>query len=82
MPLFVSLFEDLKMGNQTFQKRFLTTSEAAEYLGLATKTLANYRYLGIGPAHRKVGNRIFYELDHLEAHICTKPLRFCSSVER
>ena len=70
------------MGNNTLEKRFLTTIEAAAYLALNVKTLANYRSLGIGPAHRKIGNRIFYEREHLEQHISSAPLRFCSSVDR
>ncbi len=42
---------------------------AARYLGLAPKTLAEYHRLGKGPASRKVGGRRFYQLDDLKAFV-------------
>lgn len=42
---------------------------AARFLGLAPKTLAEYHRLGKGPASRKVGGRRFYQLDDLQAFV-------------
>lgn len=33
----------------------LTPTEAAELINVTPKTLANWRYQGIGPAYRKLG---------------------------
>jgi hypothetical protein len=40
--------------------RLWTDAEAANYVGKPTKTLANWRHLGTGPAFIKVGNRVRY----------------------
>lgn len=37
--------------------QLLTTSEAAEYLKVATATLNQWRYLKQGPAYTRVGKR-------------------------
>jgi hypothetical protein len=42
---------------------------AALYLGIAAKTLANYRSRGIGPRCVRVGGRAFYYLADLEAFV-------------
>ncbi|WP_294211383.1 hypothetical protein [uncultured Sphingomonas sp.] len=45
----------------------MSRDDAARYLGLAPKTLAEYQRLGKGPASLKVGGRRFYMLDALKA---------------
>jgi len=45
----------------------LDRANAAKYLGLAPKTLAEWQRLGRGPLSRKVGGRRFYLLDDLVA---------------
>lgn len=41
---------------------------AAEIIGVAIKTLANWRSLGIGPTYIRYGSgRVAYQLDDLEA---------------
>jgi hypothetical protein len=42
---------------------------AARFLGLAPKTLAEYHRLGKGPASMKVGARRFYKIDDLRAFV-------------
>lgn len=37
--------------------RLLTTAQAAERLGMAEQTLANWRCAGVGPAYVRVGTR-------------------------
>lgn len=50
----------------------LTRRDAAAYLGRADKTLAMWATEGKGPQPRKVGGRIFYFLDDLDAFIGRK----------
>jgi hypothetical protein len=44
-------------------------ANAARFLGLAPKTLAEYFRLGKGPASCKGGGRRFYKLDDLKAFV-------------
>lgn len=46
---------------------FLTTKEAAFYLGLKPHTLVKMRMESRGPGHRNHGRYIFYHIDDLEA---------------
>src|SRR5688572_16803395 len=43
------------------------SDDAAEDLGLAPKTLANWRYQGRGPRYLKLGQRVVYEQAELDA---------------
>lgn len=43
----------------------LSRRDAASYLGLSTKTLANWHTRGIGPRCFRVGGRCFYRLNDL-----------------
>lgn len=47
----------------------LTRVDAAEYLGLAPSTLADWQRRGLGPASVKVGGRRFYRKEALNAFI-------------
>ena len=47
--------------------RFLRTPEAARFLGLSGRTLEKHRTYGTGPAYRKLGGRVVYAIDDLEA---------------
>jgi len=53
----------------------LTASEAAEVLGLAPSTLAKLRLTGNGPVYCKLGRRVVYRRQDLEAwlgsHVAT-----------
>ena len=42
--------------------------DAARFLGRKAKTLADWSSRGIGPMPRKVGGRVFYLLQDLEAY--------------
>ena len=50
-------------------RRYLTPRELHERLRrqISTRTLANWRYLGIGPRYTKAGGRVLYPLDEIEA---------------
>lgn len=47
--------------------RFLKTPDAAIHLGLSARTLEKHRCFGTGPVFRKLGGRIVYAIDDLEA---------------
>jgi hypothetical protein len=46
---------------------FLTTQQAAFYLGLSARTLQEYRTAGTGPLFRRHSRRIRYHIDDLDA---------------
>lgn len=47
--------------------RYLRTPEAARFLGLSDRTLEKHRTYGTGPAYRKLGGRVVYALEDLQA---------------
>jgi hypothetical protein len=47
--------------------RYLRTPDAAVHLGLSPRTLEKHRCFGTGPIYRKLGGRIVYRLDDLDA---------------
>lgn len=50
----------------------LNEKQAAKYLGLQNKqTLANWRHMRKGPAYCRVGRRIIYRLEDLDAYLNT-----------
>ncbi|EQB33896.1 MULTISPECIES: helix-turn-helix transcriptional regulator [Sphingomonadales] len=50
-----------------FPPRYLRSPEAARFLGLSNRTLEKHRTYGTGPAYRKLGGRVVYALDDLQA---------------
>ena len=51
----------------TDERRYLTTAEAAGYLGLAAQTLKRYRSTGEGPVYHLFGGRVRYLREDLDA---------------
>lgn len=47
--------------------RYLRTHEAGRFLGLSGRTLEKHRLYGTGPAYRKVGGRVIYSVEDLQA---------------
>lgn len=47
--------------------RYLRTPDAAVHLGLSPRTLEKHRCFGTGPAYHKLGGRIVYRVEDLEA---------------
>lgn len=47
--------------------RYLRTHDAAAFLGLSGRTLEKHRCTGTGPVFRKLGGRVVYAIDDLEA---------------
>jgi DNA-binding transcriptional MerR regulator len=46
---------------------YLTTKEAAAFLRIKPRTLANMRNKGLGPAYRRHGGRVVYTIEDLIA---------------
>jgi hypothetical protein len=47
--------------------RHLRTAEAGRFLGLSGRTLEKHRTYGTGPTYRKIGGRVVYTVDDLQA---------------
>ncbi|HET8727442.1 MAG TPA: helix-turn-helix domain-containing protein [Alphaproteobacteria bacterium] len=47
--------------------RYLRTPEAARFLGLSNRTLEKHRIFGTGPVYRKIGGRVIYAVEDLQA---------------
>ena len=47
--------------------RFLRTKEAAEFLSLSARTLEKHRTYGTGPDYKKLGGRVVYAIEDLQA---------------
>jgi integrase/predicted DNA-binding transcriptional regulator AlpA len=52
--------------------RWLPTGAAAAYLGLSVPTLHTYRWSGVGPASHKVGRRVVYAQQDLDAWMAAR----------
>ena len=50
----------------------LDSNNAAKYVNRAPKTLAMWRLAGVGPAWTKVGGRVFYNKEALDAYMSGK----------
>ena len=49
--------------------RYLRTPEAARFLGLSGRTLEKHRTYGTGPRYSKLGGRVVYGLEDLQAWV-------------
>lgn len=49
--------------------RYLRTPEAARFLALSSRTLEKHRTYGTGPAYKKLGGRVVYALEDLQAWV-------------
>jgi hypothetical protein len=47
--------------------RLLRTTEAGLFLGLSGRTLEKHRLYGSGPVYRKIGGRVVYAVEDLQA---------------
>jgi predicted DNA-binding transcriptional regulator AlpA len=49
--------------------RYLRTPEAARFLGLSGRTLEKHRTYGTGPRYSKIGGRVVYGVEDLQAWV-------------
>jgi predicted DNA-binding transcriptional regulator AlpA len=59
----------------------LTACEAAKVLGLAPSTLAKLRLFGNGPTYCKLGRRVVYRREDLEAWLASRIARDTSDAD-
>ncbi len=52
-----------------FPPRYLRTPEAARFLGLSGRTLEKHRTYGTGPRYAKLGGRVVYKMEDLQAWV-------------
>ncbi len=52
-----------------FPPRYLRTPEAARFLGLSGRTLEKHRTYGTGPRYAKLGGRVVYQVEDLQAWV-------------
>ncbi|MGY6634948.1 MAG: helix-turn-helix transcriptional regulator [Alkalilacustris sp.] len=55
--------------NPALPPRYLRTPEAARFLGLSGRTLEKHRTYGTGPRYSKIGGRVVYALEDLQAWV-------------
>jgi predicted DNA-binding transcriptional regulator AlpA len=49
--------------------RYLRTPEAARFVGLSIRTLEKHRIYGTGPRYSKLGGRVVYRIEDLQAWV-------------
>ena len=49
--------------------KYLTSDQAAQYLGLPPESMKDWRYRKLGPHYTKVGNRVRYRLEDLDDYL-------------
>lgn len=49
--------------------RYLRTPEAARFVGLSGRTLEKHRCYGTGPRYSKIGGRVVYHVEDLQAWV-------------
>jgi predicted DNA-binding transcriptional regulator AlpA len=52
-----------------FATRYVPTHEAAQFLAISPRTLEKYRCHGSGPTFRKLGGRVVYAVEDLQAWV-------------
>ena len=60
-------------GTRIEAPKFLTSDQAATYLGVAPRLMENWRWRKVGPTFAKVGHRIRYSLNDLKEFVKTAP---------
>lgn len=60
------------------QRRIMRTAEAAEYCGSAASTFEKLRLTGGGPIYSKIGRRVVYRVEDLDAWLAVNRRRSTS----
>lgn len=61
-----------RMPQSSYQPPRLNVTEAAAYTGISASTLNKLRVFGGGAIYSKIGRRVVYEVDALDAWLSTK----------
>lgn len=59
----------MSLATTPLPSRYLRTPEAATFLGLSGRTLEKHRTFGTGPRYAKIGGRVVYGLEDLQAWV-------------
>lgn len=62
-------------------KSRVNTKDAATILGLSAGTLEVWRCHGRGPRYKKIGRRVFYDIEDLEAFVNAYTVETVDSME-
>ena len=57
----------MNSSSSRLSQRYVRTNEAAAFLSLSGRTLEKHRCTGTGPVFRKLGGRVVYAIEDLEA---------------
>ncbi len=60
-------------------RRYMSETQAAEYLGLSDKTLQRYRGNGKGPPYIKCGGRVLYDVLDCDLWMCGQKVQSTSA---
>lgn len=63
------------------KQRMLRTAEAAEYCGSSASTFEKLRLTGGGPVYSKIGRRVVYRVEELDAWLVANQRRSTSQQE-
>jgi len=66
----------------TLTKKTLTPHQVSEMYGIAKGTLGNYRAQRRGPRFYKVGKKVLYRIEDIEAYLFQNPVLTFDSVKR
>jgi len=58
----------------------MNTDEAAEFLGIKANTLEVWRTKKKGPQYSKIGRRVLYDINDLEAYFTANRVHTCDSI--
>ncbi|HIJ43354.1 MAG: helix-turn-helix domain-containing protein [Rhodospirillales bacterium] len=58
----------VEQGSQRTRVRHLNQIELAERWNISKRTLERWRWIGEGPAYLKIGGRVVYRLEDIEAY--------------
>lgn len=59
----------MSAANAQLPLRYLRTPEAARFVGLSGRTLEKHRTYGTGPRYSKLGGRVVYRVEDLQAWV-------------
>ncbi|MGE0701711.1 MAG: helix-turn-helix transcriptional regulator [Hyphomicrobiaceae bacterium] len=66
------------LDNSNSQRRMLRTEDAADYCGSSASTFEKLRLSGGGPIYSKIGRRVVYRIEDLDAWLASRRRRSTS----
>jgi len=66
-----AVLERMEAQSAPLIKRYMSRGEAADYTGIAASTLNNLQTAGKGPLFSRIGGRVIYAIEDLDAWIAS-----------